>query len=152
MFPSHRGDQRRRAHRSTEYLPSRIAIRCSKIDTKCRSKRSYRSRKLVSWCFEPSQPQRITSGLNTNFTQSPSYSFHKSSYHKSCFCTLFIFHWHSAQEPASRRVTYFILRAYTGLPCVSQSQHRRNWERIWKENAGKWTGRVEVSKEEIPGT
>ena len=40
---------------------------------------------LVSWCFEPSQPQRITSGLNTNFTLSPSHSFHKSSCHKSCF-------------------------------------------------------------------
>ena len=40
---------------------------------------------LVSWCFEPSQPQRITSGLNTNFTLSPSYSFHKSFYHKTCF-------------------------------------------------------------------
>ena len=24
----------------------------------------------VSWCFQPSQPQRITSGLNTNFTLS----------------------------------------------------------------------------------
>ena len=34
---------------------------------------------LVSWCFVPSQPQRITSGLNTNFTLSPIYSFHKSS-------------------------------------------------------------------------
>ena len=31
---------------------------------------------LVSRCFEPSQPQRITSGLNTNFTLSPSQSFH----------------------------------------------------------------------------
>ena len=40
---------------------------------------------LVSWCFEPSQPRRITSGLNTNFTLSPSHSFHKSSYPKSCF-------------------------------------------------------------------
>ena len=29
---------------------------------------------LVSWCFEPSQPQRITSGLKTNFSLSPSYS------------------------------------------------------------------------------
>ena len=37
---------------------------------------------LVSWCFKPSQPQRITSGLDTNFTLSPSQSFHKSSYHK----------------------------------------------------------------------
>ena len=29
---------------------------------------------FVSWCFEPSQPQRITSGLKENFTLSPSYS------------------------------------------------------------------------------
>ena len=29
---------------------------------------------LVSWCFEPSQPQRITSGLKTNFSLSPSLS------------------------------------------------------------------------------
>ena len=28
---------------------------------------------LVSWCFEPSQLQRMTSGLNTNFTLSPSH-------------------------------------------------------------------------------
>ena len=33
---------------------------------------------LVSWCFEPSQPQRITSGLKTNFSSSPSYSLNKS--------------------------------------------------------------------------
>ena len=43
---------------------------------------------LVSWCFEPSQPQRITSELNTNFTLSLSHSFHKSSYHKSCLLSL----------------------------------------------------------------
>ena len=30
--------------------------------------------KLVSWCFEPSQPQRITSGLKTNFSLYPSNS------------------------------------------------------------------------------
>ena len=69
---------------------------------------------LVSWCFKPSQPQRITSGLNTNFTLSPSYSFQKSSYHKSCFLSLFIFRGHSTREPASSRVTYFILQANTG--------------------------------------
>ena len=32
---------------------------------------------LVSWCFELSQPQRITSGLKTDFSLSPSYSFNK---------------------------------------------------------------------------
>ena len=33
---------------------------------------------LVNWCFEPNQSQRITSGLNTNFNLSPSFSFNKS--------------------------------------------------------------------------
>ena len=76
---------------------------------------------LVRRCFEPSQPQRITSGLNTNFTLTPSYSFYKSSYHKACS-----FRGHSTREPASSRVTYFILRA-------CHSQHRRNRERFGKK-------------------
>ena len=33
-------------------------------------------KKLFSWCFEPSQPQRITSGLNKNFTIPKSYCKH----------------------------------------------------------------------------
>ena len=33
---------------------------------------------LVGWCVEPSQPQRITLRLNTNFNLSPSYSFRSS--------------------------------------------------------------------------
>ena len=81
-------------------------------------------RRSLSWCFEPSQPQRMTSGLNTNFILSPGYSFLKSLYHKSFFFSLFIFRGHSTREPASSRVTYFILRAYTGTS-VSQSQHRK---------------------------
>ena len=76
--------------------------------------KSVNNRKLVSWGLEPGQPQRITSGLNTNFAPSPSYSFHKSSYHKSCLLSLFIFRRHSTREPACGRVTYFILRAYMG--------------------------------------
>ena len=40
---------------------------------------------LVSWYCEPCQPQRIISGLKTNFILSPGYSFHKSSYCKSLF-------------------------------------------------------------------
>ena len=35
------------------------------------------STNLVSWCFEPIQPLRITSGLKTNFSPSLSYSTHK---------------------------------------------------------------------------
>ena len=44
-------------------------------------------REWVSWCFEPSQPQRIImSGLKTNFSLSPySYLFNKSLYHKFLF-------------------------------------------------------------------
>ena len=38
---------------------------------------------------------------------------------------------YSRQEPASSKVTYFILRAYTGTG-VSQS-HRTNRERFWKK-------------------
>ena len=38
--------------------------------------------------------------------------------------SLCIFHRHSTLEPASNRVTYFILRAYTGSG-VSHSQHRK---------------------------
>ena len=55
---------------------------------------------LVSWCFEPSQPQRIISGLNTNFNLSPSYSFHKSLHHKS-----FILKQHLRFYPQFRNVT-----------------------------------------------
>ena len=38
--------------------------------------------RLVSWCFEPSQPERAISWLKTNFNFSPSYSAHKSQNHK----------------------------------------------------------------------
>ena len=59
----------------------------AKVEIRQNSRQQAQEGKLswsVSWCSEPSQPQRITSGLKTNFTLSPSYSFHKSSYHKSC--------------------------------------------------------------------
>ena len=75
------------------------------------------SAELVNWCFEPSQPQTITSKLNTKFTLFPSYFFHKS-----CFLSLFIFRGHLTREPASNIVAYFILRAYTGTD-VSHNQH-----------------------------
>ena len=41
--------------------------------------------KLVSRYFEPGQPQRIISGLKTNFSLSPTYLLHKSLYQKSSF-------------------------------------------------------------------
>ena len=63
----------------------------------------------------------------------------------------FIFRKHSAREPASSRVTNFILRAYTGTG-VSHSQHREKLGEVLEKNAGEWTGSVEISKKEIPGS
>ena len=57
------------------------------------------------------------------------------------FFNLFMFRWHSTRELSSGGPT----------PCASNSQHRKNRERFWK-NAAEWTGRVEISKEEIPGS
>ena len=68
-----------------------------------------------------------------------------------CFISLFIFRGHSTREPASNRVTYFILRAYTGTG-VNHSQHRKKIKRGFGKNAGEWTGRIEIRKEEIPGS
>ena len=65
------------------------------------------------------------------------------------FC-LFIVREPSTRKPASSGVTYFILRAYTG-PVSATSNTGKNRERFWK-NADEWTGRVEISKEEIHGS
>ena len=106
---------------------------------------------LVSWCFEPSQPQRITPGLNTNFILIPSYSFRKSQYQKSCFFKAYFYSaatQHGNLHPAGGPILFC---GPTQEPCVSHSQHRKNLERFWK-NAVEWTGRVEMSKEENPGS
>ena len=67
------------------------------------------------------------------------------------FFSLFIFRGHSTREPASSRVIYFILRAYTGTG-VSHSQRKKKSGEVLETNAGDWTERVEISKEEIPGS
>ena len=48
------------------------------------------------------------------------------------------------------RVTYFTLRAHTETG-VCHSRHRKNPGEVLEKNAGEWTGRIEISKEEIPG-
>ena len=92
---------------------------------------------LVSWCFEPSQPQRITSGLDTNFTPSPSYSFHESFYRKSCFCVCFFWPIYIPRALSSgtciQQGAYFILRAYTGTMCQPQPTQEKLQERFWKK-------------------
>ena len=54
-------------------------------------------------------------------------------------------------EPASSRVTYFIVRAYTQEPGVATANTGKTRERF-RKNAGEWIGRVEISEEEIPGS
>ena len=39
-----------------------------------------------------------------------------------------------------------------GDPFYSAGQHRKNIGRDFGENAGEWTGRVGISKEELPGS
>ena len=66
------------------------------------------------------------------------------------FFSLFIFREHSTREPAFSRVTYFIPRP-TQEPVIAAANTGKTRERFWK-NAGEWTGKVEISKEEIPGS
>ena len=53
---------------------------------------------------------------------------------------------HSTRKPASSRVTIYS----AGLHRNQLTQE--NLRKLWEKNAGEWTGRVEISKEEIPGS
>ena len=110
--------------------------------------------KLVSWCFEPSQPQRIISGLNTNFTLSPRFSFHKSSYHKSCFNKYFLASLYSArtQHGNLHPAGWPILFCGPTHESVLATANTGKIGRGFGKNTGEWTGSVEINKEEIPGS
>ena len=95
-------------------------------------------------------------GLHHGCTQTSLYLqvSHFTSHHTTShvvFSSLFIFRGHSTREPVSSRLTYFILRAYAGTG-FSHSQRRKKTGRGFRKNAGEWTGRVEISKEEIHGS
>ena len=64
------------------------------------------------------------------------------------FLGSFIFRGHSTRDPASSRMTYFILRAYTGTG-ASHSQHKKKSGEILEKKAGEWTGRVEIKKKSL---
>ena len=94
-------------------------------------------------------------GLHQGWTQTSLYlqvihfTSHHTTSHVGFFFSLLIFRGHSVREPASSRVIYFILRAYTGTS-VNHSQRRKNRERFWKKCRWMdWKGR---NKEEIPGS
>ena len=48
-------------------------------------------------------------------------------------------------------MTHLILRAYTGTG-VSHANARKKSGEVSEKNAGEWSGREEISKEEIPGS
>ena len=67
------------------------------------------------------------------------------------FWRLFIFCEHSTREPASSRMTYFIMGAYagTGFPQLTRKKLERGFG---EKNADEWTRRLDISKEDIPGS
>ena len=72
---------------------------------------------LVSWCFEPSQPQKDYMRAEHKRHSISKLFISQVIVPKVMFFSLFIFRGHSTREPASGKVTYFILRAYTGTMC-----------------------------------
>ena len=110
---------------------------------------------LVSWCFEPSQQQRITSGLNTNFTPSPSHSFHMS-YTTSLVWVFFGFFFiaylysagtqHGNLHPAGWPILFC---GPTQEPCVSHSQHREKSGGVLDKMQVNGPGSVEIRKKSL---
>ena len=87
--------------------------------------------KLVSWRFGPNQ---TTKDLKPQLRFYPLFRKANPEKQQHMFWSPFIFRGHATREPASSRVTYFILRAYTGTG-VSHSQHRENSGEILKMQA-----------------
>ena len=67
------------------------------------------------------------------------------------FWSLFIFRGHSPREPASGRVTILFCRP-TQEPVLATANAGKTSGEVLEKNAGGWTGVVEISKEEIPGS
>ena len=94
---------------------------------------AFGSNLFVIWCFEPSQPQRIASGLNTNFTLFPNYSFsgHYTTSHVFFLACLYSADTqHGSLHPTGWPILFC---GPTQEPCISHSQQRRNRERFWKK-------------------
>ena len=89
--------------------------------------------------------------LNSMYLQVIHFTSHHTT---SLFLYFFLAYLYSAGtqhrnlHPAGRPISFC---GPTQEPCVSHSQHRRYRKRFWK-NAGVWTVKIEISKEEIPGS
>ena len=97
--------------------------------------------RLVSWLVGALSPVKHK-GLHQGWTQTSLYIqvINFTSHHTTSHVfSLFIFRRHSTREPASNRVTYFILRAYTGTRCWPQSTQEKSGEVL--EKKCKWMDR-----------
>ena len=69
---------------------------------------------FVSWCLEPSQTLRVTSGLNTNSNLSLSYSAHKSFdiNHNISIAKLFQTYTHTQHHTYFNKTTSFLYHSW----------------------------------------
>ena len=88
---------------------------------------------LVSCYFEPSQPQRITPGLNTNFILSPSYSFHKSLHHKSYVFWAYLCSAGTQHRNLHPARWLILFRRPTQEPVLATANTGKTWEKFWKK-------------------
>ena len=107
--------------------------------------------KLVSWCFEPGQPQRITPGLNTNFTLSQKLFISQVIMPQVTFFEPIYIPWALNTGTFIRQGDQFY-SAGLHRNHVLATANTGEIGRGFGKNAGEWTGRVEKSKEEIPGS
>ena len=64
---------------------------------------------------------------------------------------LFTFRGHSEWESASGRVTYLLCGLHR-IHVLVTATHEKSGQDLGKKKASEWTGRVEISKEEVPGS
>ena len=117
---------------------------------------------LVSWCFQPRQQQRIISGLKTNFNLS-AIVIHSTSlfYSNHSFLSNTYFGTYLRSVALDTGTYISGLLRWAGWPTlfcgptqqpVLATANTAKTPESFGENAGEWTGKVEISKEESSGS
>ena len=111
---------------------------------------------LVSWLV--GALSRVNhKGLHQGWTQTSLYLLviHFTSHHTTSHVFFFIYFFIARLYSAGTQHGNLPLTGWPILfcgpaqePCVSYSQHRKNFGRGFGKNAGEWTGSVEISKKE----
>ena len=99
---------------------------------------------LLSWYFEPGQPQTITSGLNTNFTLSPSV-IHFTSHH--IFQSIYIPQALNTGTYIQQGDLFYSAGLHRNRCWPKPTQEKKSGE-VWK-NADEWTRGVETRKKSL---